>query len=151
MAGSYYPNGGARKFNNPHYYDGDSRSNPEDPSYQLRDNTEDHSFSDDTFSPLFSGKKFIRSDFVQSQEETAVGNAEDPDDYCKEVRCIDMEESSKNKNSESHALRTGENEETLALSVSGDGDASGQELMLTPVNGNREVSQIQNGLAYVAL
>jgi centromeric protein E len=149
VAGSYYPNGGARKFNNPHYYDGDSRSNPVDPSYQLRDNTEDHSLSDDTSSPLSIGKKFIRSDFIQSQEKTAVGTAEDPDDYCKEVRCIEMEESSKNKNSESHALRTGENEETLALSVSG--DVSGQELMSTPVNGNREVSQIQNGLAYVAL
>jgi centromeric protein E len=143
VAGSYYPNGGTRKFNNPHYYDGDSRSNPEDPSYQLRDNTEDHSLSDDTSSPPSIGNKFIRSGFIQSQEETAVGTAEDPDDYCKEVRCIEMEESRKNKKSESHALRTDENEETPALSVSGDGDASGRELMLTPLNGNREVSQIK--------
>lgn len=130
VADANYPNGGVRKFNNPHYFDGDSRSNSE----EIRDNTEDNSFSDDT-SSLSIGKRFVRSDFSQNQGETA----EDPDDYCKEVRCIEMEESSKTKNPESCTLRTGENEQTLALSASGDGDVTGQGMMLTPVNGNREV------------
>ena len=140
VADPNYPNGGVRKFNNPHYFDRDSRSNSE----EIRDNTEDNSFSDDT-SSLSIGKGFVRSDFSQNQGETA----EDPDDYCKEVRCIEMEESSKTKNPESCTLRTGENEQSLALSASGDGDVTGQGMMLTPVNGNREVSKID--LPYGAL
>ncbi|KAF5443852.1 hypothetical protein F2P56_036377 [Juglans regia] len=127
-----YPNVGVRKFENPHYDDGDGdgRSYPED-----------HSLSDGTLSPLSTGKQLVRSHFSQRQADSAVGTAEDADDYCKEVRCIEMEESSKDKNSESHALRTGRNEETLALNVSRDGDGAGQEMMSTPVNANREAME----------
>ncbi|KAB1224551.1 Kinesin-like protein NACK1 [Morella rubra] len=127
VADHNYQNEGVKRFNNPHYYDGDSRSNPEE-----------HALSDDTSSPLSIGKKFVRSHFTQSQKEIAVGTAEDPDDYCKEVRCIEMEESSKNKNSASRALRTDANEGQLALNVSGDGDLTSQPMMLTPVRGDRD-------------
>lgn len=140
VADHNYQNAGVKRFNNPHYYDGDSRSNPEE-----------HALSDDTSSPLSIGKKFVRSHFTQIQKEIAVGTAEDPDDYCKEVRCIEMEESSKNKNSASRALRTDANEGQLALNVSGDGDLTSQPMMLTPVRGDRDVSTFHNGLAYAAL
>lgn len=141
VADPNYLNGGVRKFSNPHYCDGDSGSNL----------YEDHSLSDGTSSPLPFGKKIIRSGLSQSREETEVGTGEDPDDYCREVRCIEMEESRKNKNSESLALTNGENEGTLALSVSGDADVTGQGMISTPVNGNREVSRNQNGFIYGAL
>ncbi|XP_041014818.1 kinesin-like protein KIN-7E isoform X2 [Juglans microcarpa x Juglans regia] len=129
-----YPNVGVRKFENPHYDDGDGDGDG-------RSYPEDHSLSDGTFSPLSTGKQLVRSHFSQGQADSAVGTAEDADDYCKEVRCIEMEESSKDKNSESHALRTGRNEETLALNVSRDGDGAGQEMMSTPVNANREAME----------
>ncbi|KAG2703257.1 hypothetical protein I3760_06G130500 [Carya illinoinensis] len=123
-----YPNVGVRKFENPHYDDGDGDGDGDGRIYP-----EDHSLSD--------GKQLVRSHFSQRQEDSAVGTTEDADDYCKEVRCIEMEESSKDNNSESHALRTGRNEETLALNVSRDGDRAGQEIMSTPVNANREAME----------
>ncbi|KAL6269971.1 hypothetical protein ACE6H2_026882 [Prunus campanulata] len=46
---------------------------------------------------------------------TAGGTVEDTDDYCKEVRCIEMEESRWDKNSGSHALSTIGNEGTSVL------------------------------------
>ena len=146
VADPNYSNGGVRKFNNPHYFDIDSVSNSEDPYCQLGDNTEDNSLSDAT-SSLSIGKKFVRSNLSQNQGETS----EDPDDYCKEVQCIEMEESRNSKNPEFRTVRPGENEQTLALRSSRDGDVTGQGMMLTPVNRNGEVSKIQNGLPYGAL
>ncbi|KAF3969009.1 hypothetical protein CMV_007158 [Castanea mollissima] len=136
VADPNYSNGGVRKFNNPHYFDGDSVSNSEDPYCQLGDNTEDNSLSDAT-SSLSIRKKFVRSNLSQNQGETS----EDPDDYCKEVQCIEMEESRNSKNPEFQAVRPGENEQTLALRSSRDGDVTGQGMMLTPVNRNGEVME----------
>ncbi|KAM4099106.1 hypothetical protein ACJW30_07G130000 [Castanea mollissima] len=136
VADPNYSNGGVRKFNNPHYFDGDSVSNSEDPYCQLGDNTEDNSLSDAT-SSLSIRKKFVRSNLSQNQGETS----EDPDDYCKEVQCIEMEESRNSKNPEFQAIRPGENEQTLALRSSRDGDVTGQGMMLTPVNRNGEVME----------
>ncbi|KAM3695444.1 hypothetical protein ACJW31_07G132000 [Castanea mollissima] len=136
VADPNYSNGGVRKFNNPHYFDGDSVSNSEDPYCQLGDNTEDNSLSDAT-SSLSIRKKFVRSNLSQNQGETS----EDPDDYCKEVQCIEMEESRNSKNPEFQAVRPGENEQTLALRSSRDGDVTGRGMMLTPVNRNGEVME----------
>ncbi|BFG41396.1 hypothetical protein CerSpe_276700 [Prunus speciosa] len=81
---------------------------------------------------------------------TAGGTAEYTDDYCKEVHCIQMEESRWDKNSRSPALSTIGNEGTSAL-TSGDTRVIGQELISTPVNVDREGSQMQNGFAYGTL
>ncbi|KAJ7978528.1 Kinesin-like protein [Quillaja saponaria] len=113
-------NVGIRKFNNPHYNGEDARSNPEEAYHQLQENADDISQSDG-----------------------------DPDDYCKEVRCVEMEES-RGGNSGYLALSTSEN----GMSAStwyGDGNVTGQETRLAPVNGDREVSQTQNNIAYGAL
>lgn len=125
-----HPNG-IRKFNNPHYDDRDSESSPAEP--HLWENNKDLYLSDGTSSTLSIGKKFVRSNSSQSQEGSAVGAAEDSDESCKEVRCIEMEESSRDKNPES----TGRNEGTLALTLSGNTDVTGQGMTSTPVNGNR--------------
>ncbi|XP_015892536.3 kinesin-like protein KIN-7E [Ziziphus jujuba] len=137
------PNG-VRKFNNPHYDDRDSESSP------VEDNKGDY-LSDGTSSTLSLGKKFVRSNSIQSQEDSAVGAAEYSDEYCKEVQCVEMEESSRDKNSESLALPAGGYEGTLALTLSGNTDVTGEGMMSTSVNGDREVSHLQNGFACGAL
>lgn len=125
---------GVRRYNNPHYNVRDSESSPREP--QLPDDDDDHYLSDGTSSPLTTGKKFVQSNSGQSQDETA----EDPDDYCKEVQCIDMEDSSRHMDSD------GGNEGALALS--GTTDVNGQENL---VNRDRELGQMQHGFAYDAL
>lgn len=140
---------GVRKFNNPHYDDGDSESSPAES--HLRENNKDHYLSDGTSSTVSIRKKFRQSNSSQSQDGSAIGAADDSDESCKEVRCIEMEESSRDQNSESLALSNGRNEEMLAMTMSGNTDIAGQGMMSTPVNGNREVSHMQNVFAYGAL
>ncbi|KAJ9132793.1 hypothetical protein P3X46_033627 [Hevea brasiliensis] len=125
---------------------GDSGSNMEE-SYYLQDNNDDHSVSDGTSSLMSIGKKFVRSSSCQSLEDTAVGPAENTDDYCKEVQCIEMDETRRESSFEPHSISNGENEGTLALTMFGDDAAAGQQIS-TPANGRREVSRIQNGFTY---
>lgn len=115
-----------RRYSNPHYDEGDSECSPEDP----QDNTNDHYLSDGTSSP--------------SQD----GTTEDPDDYCKEVQCIEMEESSRHKSSESLPLASNGNEGTSALVLSGNTDITGQEVMSDSVNRDRELGLTRHGFAY---
>ncbi|GAV73357.1 Kinesin domain-containing protein/DUF3490 domain-containing protein [Cephalotus follicularis] len=134
----------------PRYYETESGSNAEEPYHQLQGNYEDDYLSDGTSSPPTIGKKFVRSNSGQNLERTA----DDPDEYCKEVQCIEMNESSRDKNLESRALSNDENEGILALTVHGDdlnGDATAQEITSTPGLGDRGVSHISNGFTYSAL
>ncbi|XVF00995.1 hypothetical protein REPUB_Repub04eG0050200 [Reevesia pubescens] len=98
----------------------ESGSNLEEPYHEPLNNREDHCMSD-------SG---------QSLEETPGKSADDPDEYYKEVQCIETEESGRDNNSESCALPNGESGGTLALTLYGDGDVAGQETMSTPMNGD---------------
>ncbi|XP_008236840.2 PREDICTED: U3 small nucleolar ribonucleoprotein protein IMP4-like [Prunus mume] len=52
----------------------------------------------------FNNPHFDERDNESSPKETVGGTTEGTDDYCKEVPCIEMEESSWDKNSGSHAL-----------------------------------------------
>lgn len=139
---------GVKKSNTTRFYDTESENNSEY-LYQ-RENNEDPTLSDCTSSPLPIGKKFVRSYSGKSLEENEIGTAEDSDEFCKEVQCIEMEESSRLKNFESHALSNGENEGTLALTYE-HGDVTGQEMISTPVNGDREEREIQNGFTFGVL
>lgn len=139
---------GVKKSNTTRFYDTESENNSE---YLYHpENNEDPTLSDCTSSPLPIGKKVVRSYSGKSLEENAGGTTEDSDEYCREVQCIEMEGSSRFKNFESHALSNGENEGTLALTYE-DGDVTGQEMISTPVNGDREERRIQNGFTYGAL
>ncbi|GAB4837835.1 hypothetical protein Ancab_027360 [Ancistrocladus abbreviatus] len=60
---------------------------------------------------LKKGNVFIRSDRLQCQEERASVTGEDPEDHCKEVRCIEMDETS---NDRMLQLPTGQNGQILA-------------------------------------
>ena len=110
IADPHYSNG-VRKFSNPHFKDRDGESSPEDSYTQLPENSED-----------------------QSLEDTA-----DTNDYCKEVRCIEMEESSIDKNCGSLSSSTVGNEGTFSLTLDGDSSLAGQGLT-TPIN---DISRIQ--------
>ncbi|KDP27640.1 hypothetical protein JCGZ_19645 [Jatropha curcas] len=140
----HYLAAGVRQFNTNHY-DGDSGSNMEG-SYHLQENTEDHSASDGTSLLISIAKKIARSNSCQSLEDTATGPAENTDDYCKEVQCIEIDERKRENNFESHSTSHGETEGMLALTVFGDGNAAaGQEI---PANEHREVICMQNGFPY---
>ncbi|MBA0739124.1 hypothetical protein Gogos_012420 [Gossypium gossypioides] len=120
-----------RKFNPIHGYDDtESMSNHEEPYQEPLNNHGGHSMTDS----------------AQSLE-THGEIADDPDEYCKEVQCIDTEGSGRdNNNSESLAVPNGESEGRLALTLNGVGDVAGQETMSTPMNGDREANHIQNSL-----
>ncbi|MBA0649461.1 hypothetical protein Goklo_017024 [Gossypium klotzschianum] len=120
-----------RKFNPIHGYDDtESMSNHEGPYQEPLNNHGDHSMTDSAQS-------------LETQGEIA----DDPDEYCKEVQCIDTEGSGRdNNNSESLAVPNGESEGRLALTLNGVGDVAGQETMSTPLNGDREANHIQNSL-----
>ncbi|TYJ44358.1 hypothetical protein E1A91_A03G218300v1 [Gossypium mustelinum] len=120
-----------RKFNPIHGYDDtESMSNHEEPYHKPLNNHGDHSMTDSAQS-------------LETQGEIA----DDPDEYCKEVQCIDTEGSGRdNNNSESLAVPNGESEGRLALTLNGVGDVAGQETMSTPMNGDREANRIQNSL-----
>ncbi|XP_038721158.1 kinesin-like protein KIN-7E isoform X2 [Tripterygium wilfordii] len=141
---SHPMNGGLRNFKKTHYDDGESESNPDEPFHHLR-NSENHTSSDGTLSPMSYGENLVRSNLRQSLEDTA----EDPNDYCKEVKCIELEESSRQNNCESLTLNT-ENEGTSTLEDYGDGEAT-EEITSTQVNGNRGVNGMPNGFVYGAL
>ncbi|KAH1099083.1 hypothetical protein J1N35_016004 [Gossypium stocksii] len=120
-----------RKFSPIHGYDDtESMSNHEEPYRKPLNNHGDHSMTDSAQS-------------LETQGEIA----DDPDEYCKEVQCIDTEGSGRdNNNSESLAVPNGESEGRLALTLNGVGDVAGQETMSTPMNGDREANHIQNSL-----
>ncbi|MBA0683053.1 hypothetical protein Goari_024730 [Gossypium aridum] len=120
-----------RKFNPIHGYDDtESMSNHEEPYQEPLNNHGGHSMTDSAQS-------------LETQGEIA----DDPNEYCKEVQCIDTEGSGRdNNNSESLAVPNGESEGRLALTLNGVGDVAGQETMSTPMNGDREANHIQNSL-----
>ncbi|MBA0856388.1 hypothetical protein Goshw_027698 [Gossypium schwendimanii] len=120
-----------RKFNPIHGYDDtESMSNHEEPYQEPLNNHGGHSMTDSAQS-------------LETQGEIA----DDPNEYCKEVQCIDTEGSGRdNNNSESLVVPNGESEGRLALTLNGVGDMAGQETMSTPMNGDREANHIQNSL-----
>uniref|UniRef100_A0A6M2ET09 Kinesin-like protein n=1 Tax=Populus davidiana TaxID=266767 RepID=A0A6M2ET09_9ROSI len=138
MGDPHYLNGGAGKFG-PACYGGDSGSNDEEP-YCLLDNTDRHGLSDGTSPPMSIGKKIVRYNSSQSLEDAA----EDADDYCKEVQCIEMEETRNRSNFRHHSVSNGENEGTLALTAFRDGATAGTGIS-NAVNRDREGSHVQNG------
>ncbi|XVF45379.1 hypothetical protein PTKIN_Ptkin02bG0201300 [Pterospermum kingtungense] len=115
--------------------DTESGSNLEEPYHEPLNNHEDHSISDSE----------------QSLDETPGEIADDLEEYCKEVQCIEAEESEKDNNSESRNLPSGASEGTMASTLYGDGELAAQETISTPVNGDRETNHIQNGSTYDAL
>ncbi|XP_043708788.1 kinesin-like protein KIN-7E isoform X2 [Telopea speciosissima] len=118
---------------------------------QLPEIPEDHYLSDGT-SPRLSinSPNFIRRDPCQGWEEIAEETVEDSEDICKEVRCIEMEESNRVRNIEPKALSPQENEGILDSTVTGNGDATDQLLILSRKKGDSDLKHM-NDFMYGAL
>lgn len=103
----------------------------------LSENSEDHYSSDGT------------SDPSQGIEETPIGVEEDCDDICKDVRCIEMDESGQDRTYESFGLSTSNDEEMMpTLMEPGNGHTVEHEVLSALP---RQVSGTENGYSYDAL
>lgn len=140
---------GVRSFNISQYSGRGRGSNIQEKYHQLRQYSEGHSPFDGPSLPISVGNGFDMPDPHHAQEEVALGSGEDPDDLYKEVRCIEIEESSQHKNLESTSVL--ENEGMLSMAASGSRDVTDGETISTPTKGEREVGHIQNGITYGAL
>lgn len=143
---------GVRSFHTTLYSGRGGASDAQKKYHQLPQYSEGHSTFDGPSSLVSVGNEFITPYPSHGQDEIAVTDGEDPDDLYKEVRCIEIEESSKQKNPDSLDTSVGENEGTLGMVVSRNGDEVDGEITSTPTKGeDRDVSHIQNGFAYGAL
>ncbi|KAK4437710.1 Kinesin-like protein KIN-7F [Sesamum alatum] len=79
----------------------------------------------------------------QGMEELPAGVEEDSDDICKEVRCIEIDETGKERTYEPFGLSTGEDEETSDTSAEPENDHTMELELLSAVN--RQVSVTGNG------
>ncbi|XP_022931218.1 kinesin-like protein KIN-7E isoform X1 [Cucurbita moschata] len=93
----------------------------------------------------YDGKRFLDSHLGRSGMTTAVAIEEESDD-CKEVQCIEMEESIRDDGLLLHAPNNGGFRGTPQSGLNY-GNMVGHEMISTAVNGNGEVRQIQNNSA----
>lgn len=115
--------------------------------YQLSDDEEDPS---NGISPSVSNRrKLVRSGPYQGMEELPLQTSQDSDAICKDVRCIEMDESDKDGTADALSLSAGQDDGRVpALTVSGVGELEDEEIMSASP---REVSRPQNSYNYGAL
>ncbi|GFY87980.1 ATP binding microtubule motor family protein [Actinidia rufa] len=124
------------------YSDGHSQSSSDDHYIQLPDFEQDFQQNDTSLQLLVNTSKFITSNSVRSWggiEEKTNGTSED---LCKEVRCIETEESSTDQHSISNRSSAEENAEILELTMDGNGDITGQEYVSLSLKEDRELSYV---------
>lgn len=129
---------GIRSYNNPHYGDRDN-----DEVSQVQENPNDDYLSDGTSSPRSTRKNFVESRSSRNRDNMVLDT---DDDYCKEVQCIEMEESSRHDDSDNVVLSSVVSE-GLALSQSTD-ITTGQA---NSTNRDRTGNETPNGFAYNVL
>ncbi|PSS29916.1 Kinesin-like protein [Actinidia chinensis var. chinensis] len=125
------------------YSDGHSQSSSDDHYIQLPDFEQDFQQNDTSLQLLVNTSKFITSNSVRSWggiEEKTNGTSED---LCKEVRCIETEEStSTDQHSISNRSFAEENAEISELTMDGNGDIAGQEYVSLSLKEDRELSYV---------
>ncbi|KAF8364837.1 hypothetical protein HHK36_033184 [Tetracentron sinense] len=151
-ADPHYLDVGVRTLNTSQHSDRLSGSNSNEHCLQLPENSEDHFPSDGIYPRLSIGSsQFVGPDPCQGWEENSQGNGEDFEDQCREVRCIEIEESGTNRNVESKSLLFKENEGILASVVARNEKAGDQVLESSLLKGERELSPIHANFTYGAL
>ncbi|OVA12871.1 Kinesin [Macleaya cordata] len=143
------------RYNTSWYSNVRSESSLDEQYQQLPENPDDQYLSDGV-SPRrsISSPKFVGPDPCQVFEEITQDTIEDNEEICKEVRCIEMEESSTNRTKESNTLSPEEPEECegkVPLAVTRIGDATDQDLVSTPKKGDSELRQADTNFTYSAL
>lgn len=121
------------------YSYGHSESSSDDHCIPLPDFEETFMQNDTSPRLLVPTSKFIRSNSAQSWDEIEEQTNGTSDDLCKEVRCIEIEESRTNHNSESSRSSPEDNTEISELLMHGHEDKTGQEFVSMPVKEDREV------------
>ncbi|KAG7022259.1 Kinesin-like protein KIN-7F, partial [Cucurbita argyrosperma subsp. argyrosperma] len=144
---------GGKSFNN-HYSDGesddgkrflDSHSGHSGMTTAVTDSRGMDMGGKSSNSHYYDGKRFLDSHSGRSGMTTAVAIEEESDD-CKEVQCIEMEESIRDDGLLLHAPNNGGFRGTPQSGLNY-GNMVGHEMISTAVNGNGEVRQIQNNSA----
>lgn len=130
---------GVRTVDSYQYSYGRSESSSDDHCVQLPDFEETFMQNDTSTQPLVTNSKFVRSNSEQSWDEIDEQTNGTSEDLCKEVRCIEIEESSTNQNSESCRSSPKENTEISELLMDGHGDKTGQEFIPKPLEEDREL------------
>ncbi|KAF8405327.1 hypothetical protein HHK36_010231 [Tetracentron sinense] len=142
---------GVRTFRTSQYSCSHSESNSDDHYLQLPENYEDNSLSDGTSSRLsIRIPKFVGPDTCQGWEKITQGTGKKFEDICKEVRCVEIEESSMNGKVKSDALIPVESEEMLALKVAGNEDATDQNFVPSLLKGDKELNHTHADFPYGA-
>ncbi|WOH03718.1 hypothetical protein DCAR_0623118 [Daucus carota subsp. sativus] len=112
---------------------------------QLSDDEED--LSDGTSPSVSNRRKFGRSGL--GRQELALQNGEDSNAICKDVRCIEMDESCKDGTVDLLSLSTGQDDGRVpASTLSGTGDSEDEEIMSSSGQG---VRRLRNSFNYGAL
>ncbi|MCL7043469.1 hypothetical protein MKW94_012705 [Papaver nudicaule] len=145
-------------YNNATWYSNARSESSLDEQYQqLPENQDDHCLSDGV-SPRhsISSSKFVGPHQGQVFEDIREDKEEDEDDeeLCKEVGCIEIEESRTNGKIISSDLSTEEHEEVgplEPLAVNENGYADDQELVLTIKKRDDELAQADSAVKYSAL
>ncbi|XP_010263901.1 PREDICTED: kinesin-like protein KIN-7F isoform X2 [Nelumbo nucifera] len=156
LSGLVYPQSsdvGGTGFNISQYSDRNSGISSNNHFLQLPKNSEDHLLNGDTSSQLsISSHQFdgLGPGSCQNWEEVAQVTDEDNEDLCKEVRCIEMEESSTDRNVESNALSPEENDKLLALTENRNRGTT-EELISTPLETDKDLKHTSTISSYDAL
>ncbi|KAJ4967486.1 hypothetical protein NE237_019335 [Protea cynaroides] len=134
---------GITRINTSWYSDSNGVNNSDYP--QLPEIPEGHFLSDGASPrPFITSSKFIGCDPRHGWEKIAEETVEDSEDVCKEVRCIEMEESKRVRNIKSNALSALENEGLLDSTVTVNGDATDQVLISSLMKGDRELKHMND-------
>ncbi|XP_058109381.1 kinesin-like protein KIN-7F [Magnolia sinica] len=142
---------GWTKFNISQYSEEYSGTDCNEHYPQLSEIPEDQVRSGDT-SPRLSvnSPRFIGRGPQQHGERIGHDSDDDLEDPCKEVRCIEMEESTTSRNGQPNALLAQGNERLLPWIVNGNVHSTGRELVPT-ANVPRELRHVDRSLTYGAL
>ncbi|KAA8547461.1 hypothetical protein F0562_003675 [Nyssa sinensis] len=127
-----------RTYDTSQYSHGHSGSSSDDHYIRLPE-FEENFLHNDTSPQLSVSTNFVRSDSGQGWEEIEEQTNRTSEDLCKEVRCIETEDSNTNRLLESNPLTFKEEVGISALRVIG-GDRMDQELMPHPSKEDRELN-----------
>ncbi|KAI3930600.1 hypothetical protein MKX01_037046 [Papaver californicum] len=148
-------------YNNATWYSNARSESSSDEQYQqLPENQDDHYLSDGFLPDIRSVFEDIREDIEEEEkgeeeeEEEEDGEEEENEELCKEVRCIEIEESRTNSKILSSDLSTEEHEDggqLEPLAVTENEYAKDQELLSTPKKGDEELAQADSAVTCSAL
>ncbi|KAK9284156.1 hypothetical protein L1049_023324 [Liquidambar formosana] len=119
-----------------------SRSNSHEDYHQLPELEENYLHNDTSQLLSITTTDFVGSGSCKSWDEIEERNDENLDDLCKEVRCIEIEESSMNRYGESNTSFAEESTDFAALLVASNGDRADQESVSPPLKEDNKLSCI---------